>query len=149
LTLESATGSRIGPAPACVRAHLTPTRLDRGEKLPAELPYLVQTWNFGDRFALVFLPGEVVVDYSLRLKKEYDAARLWVNAYANDVPCYIPSRRVWQEGGYEGGGAMIYFDRPTRLQEGTEELIVSTLRELMAAGFLAAGPKGEDRTASR
>jgi len=119
-------------------------RLDRGEKLPTELPYLVQTWNFGDQFALVFLPGEVVVDYSLRLKKEYDAARLWVNAYANDVPCYIPSRRVWQEGGYEGGDAMIYFDRPTRLQEGTEELIVSTVRELMPAKFLAASSKGEE-----
>jgi len=131
-----------------VRAHLTPTRLDRGKKLPTELPYLVQTWNFGDQFALVFLPGEVVVDYSLRLKKEYDAARLWVNAYANDVPCYIPSRRVWQEGGYEGGDAMIYFDRPTRLQEGTEELIVSTVRELMPAKFLAASGNGETRTAS-
>jgi hypothetical protein len=111
-------------------------RLDRGEKLPTELPYLVQTWNFGDSLAMVFLPGEVVVDYSLRLKKEYDATRLWVNAYANDVPCYIPSKRIWQEGGYEGGFAMIYFDRPTRLAEGTEELIVSTVHQLLPREFL-------------
>ena len=48
-------------------------RLDRGEKLPTELPYLVQTWTFGSELAMVFLPGEVVVDYSLRLKQEYDA----------------------------------------------------------------------------
>jgi hypothetical protein len=111
-------------------------RLDRGEKLPTELPYLVQTWNFGKELALVFLPGEVVVDYSLRLKREYDASRLWVNAYANDVPCYIPSRRIWREGGYEGGYAMIYYDRPTRLAEGTEELIVSTVHELLPREFL-------------
>jgi hypothetical protein len=117
-------------------------RLDRGETLPTELPYLVQTWNFGDQLGMVFLPGEVVVDYSLRLKKEYDPTRLWVNAYANDVPCYIPSRRIWQEGGYEGGDAMIYFDRPTRLQEGTEELIVSAVHELMPARFLAVGQRG-------
>ena len=124
-------------------------RLDRGEKLPTELPYLVQTWNFGDQLGMVFLPGEVVVDYSLRLKKEYDAPRLWVVAYANDVPCYIPSKRIWQEGGYEGGDAMIYYDRPTRLQEGTEELIVSAVHGLMPAKFLAATGKGQTATASR
>jgi Neutral/alkaline non-lysosomal ceramidase, N-terminal len=112
-------------------------RLDRGEKLPTELPYLVQTWNFGDNLAMVFLPGEVVVDYSLRLKKEFDASRLWVNAYANDVPCYIPSKRIWREGGYEGGFAMIYFDRPTRLVEGTEDQIVSTVHGLLPSAFQA------------
>jgi hypothetical protein len=112
-------------------------RLDRGEKLPALLPYLVQAWNFGDELAMVFLPGEVVVDYSLRLKREYDAKRFWINAYANDVPCYIPSQRIWREGGYEGGGAMIYYDRPTRLAEGTEERIVSAVHELLPGGFLA------------
>jgi len=112
-------------------------RLERGEKLPTELPYLVQAWCFGDSLAMVFLPGEVVVDYSLRLKKEFDTSRLWVNAYANDVPCYIPSKRIWREGGYEGGFAMIYYDRPTRLVEGTEDQIVSTIHELLPSAFKA------------
>ena len=75
----------------------------------AELDYSVQAWRFGDELAMVFLPGEVVVDYVLRLKKEFDPARLWVTAYANDVPCYIPSERILREGGYEGGGAMVYY----------------------------------------
>jgi hypothetical protein len=119
-------------------AKLNLRRLERGEKLPTELPYLLQTWNFGSELAMVFLPGEVVVDYSLRLKQEYDAKRLWVNASANDVPCYIPSKRIWREGGYEGGGAMIFYDRPTRLTEGTEELIVAAVHKLLPRGFLAA-----------
>jgi hypothetical protein len=119
-------------------AKLNLARLDRGEKLPTELPYLVQTWTFGSDLAMVFLPGEVVVDYSLRLKQEYDLKRLWVNAYANDVPCYIPSKRVWREGGYEGGGAMIFYDRPTRLTEGTEDLIVAAVHGLLPRGFLPA-----------
>ena len=84
----------------------------------------------------MFLPGEVVVDYSLRIKKEYDPARMWVNGYSNDVPCYIPSKRIWTEGGYEGGGAMIYYDRPTRLAENTEELIFNAIYELMPKSFL-------------
>jgi hypothetical protein len=113
-------------------------RLDRGEKLPTDLPYLIQTWQFGNELAMVFLPGEVVVDFSLRLKREFDARRLWVNAYANDVPCYIPSKRIWHEGGYEGGYAMIYYDRPTRLAEGTEELIISSVHELLPPRFAAA-----------
>ena len=115
-------------------------RLDRGEKLPTQLPYVAQVWNFGGELAMVFLAGEVVVDYSLRLKKEYDPARLWVNAYANDVPCYIPSRRVWREGGYEGGGAMVIYDHPTRLAETTEDAIVATLHDLLPAAFLSSKP---------
>lgn len=111
-------------------------KLDRGEALPTDLRYLVQTWSFGDDLAMVFLPGEVVVDFSLRLKTEFDRSRLWVNAYANDVPCYIPSRRIWEEGGYEGGGAMTYYGWPTRLAAGTEDLVIGTVHELMPKTFL-------------
>ena len=93
-------------------ARINLARLDHGEKLPVKVPYLVQTWTFGDGLAMVFLSGEVVVDYSLRLKREFAADRLWVNAYANDVPCYIPSERVLKEGGYEGATSMIYYDQP-------------------------------------
>ena len=110
-------------------------RLDRGEKLATELPYSVQTWSFGKDLTMVFLPGEVVVDYSLRLKRDFDGARLWVNAYSNDVPCYIPSRRVWEEGGYEAAGAMLYYDRPTRLSEQTEELIIGAVRDILPNEF--------------
>ncbi len=116
-------------------ARLQLARLDRGEKLLASLPYLVQTWTFGKDLALVFLPGEVVVDYSLRLKREYDRARLWVNAYANDVPCYVPSERVLKEGGYEGGGAMIYYDLPTRFAPGLENKIDSAVQHLLPKSF--------------
>ena len=73
-------------------------RLDRGELLAKEVPYQVQSWTFGEDLAMVFLPGEVTVDYQLRLKTEFDGARMWVNAYANAAPCYIPSRKVLAEG---------------------------------------------------
>ncbi len=116
-------------------ALLNLARLDRGEQLPTHLPYLVQTWNFGDGLAMVFLPGEVVVDYSLRLKREFDAGRLWVNGYSNDVPCYIPSKRILDEGGYEGAGAMVYYDRPTKFAPDVEKRIVSAVHELIPAAF--------------
>jgi putative membrane-bound dehydrogenase-like protein len=114
-------------------------RLDRGETLQASLPYMVQSWSFGDELAMVFLPGEVVVDYSLRLKREFDPRRIWVNAYANDVPCYIPSERILREGGYEGESSMVYYDRPNKFRPGLEEKIVAAVRQTVPKEF--ANPK--------
>lgn len=111
-------------------------RLDQGETLPSTLPYLVQRWSFGDDMAMVFLPGEITVDYSLRIKREFDRSRLWVNGYSNDVPCYVPSRRVLDEGGYEGASAMVYYDRPTKFAPDVEELIMRAVHDLMPKSFL-------------
>jgi putative membrane-bound dehydrogenase-like protein len=112
-------------------------RLDRGEALQTTIPYSVQTWTFGDALALVFLPGEVVVDYARRLKRELDPGRIWINAYANDDPCYIPSERILKEGGYEGGDAMIYYDRPARFRPGLEKQIVDAVHWLLPDSFKA------------
>ena len=106
-------------------------RLDRGEKLPELLYYPITTWSFGDALAMVFLPGEVVVDYALRLKDELDGRRLWVTGYANYVPCYIPSRRILHEGGYEAEDSLWYYDRPARLSTNVEDQIVATVRGLV------------------
>lgn len=118
-------------------------RLARGQAIPISLPYPVQTWTFGDQLALVFLGGEVVVDYSLRLKQEFDAARLWVMGYSNDVPCYIPSRRILKEGGYEAESAMIYYARPGRLAPVVENRIIETVHELMPRDFRSEKSKAE------
>jgi hypothetical protein len=110
-------------------------RLDRGESLPTNVPYSVQTWCFGDDMAMVFLAGEVVVDYALRLKWEIDKNRLWVAAYSNDVPCYIASRRVLSEGGYEADLSMIFYGHPSRLAPATEDVIIQAVHELLPAPF--------------
>lgn len=102
-------------------------RLDKGEALQTHVSYPIQTWAFGNRMAMVFLPGEVVVDYSIRLKRELGAKRLWVNGYSNDVPCYIPSERILKEGGYEGISAMRYFDQPTKFKPGLEQQIIDVV----------------------
>lgn len=124
-------------APIAFHARKNLARLDRGEKLPTELPYTVAAWTFGPELGMVFLPGEVTVDYGLRLKSEMDGARLWVNAYSNDAPCYIPSKRVLDEGGYEGGMAMVYYDRPTKFADDVEDRIVGAVREILPAEYAA------------
>jgi hypothetical protein len=110
-------------------------QLGRGERIAADTPYPVQTWTFGDELAMVFLGGEVVADYGLRLERELDAARLWVTAYANDVAFYVASRRMIAEGGYEVDRSMVYYGQPSRLAESTEERIIAAVREMLARRF--------------
>lgn len=125
-------------------ARLQLDRLDRGEPPLDHVDYPVQTWEFADRLLMVFLAGEVVVDYALRLKRELDPARLWVTAYANDCPCYIPSERVLREGGYEGGGAMLYYGLPAPFAPGLEDKIVAAVRASASPAFVrAAQPQAE------
>jgi hypothetical protein len=106
------------------RATLLLEQIDAGRPLAKTYPYPVQTWRLGDAVHLVWLGGEVVVDYALRLKDDIPPAKAWIASYANDVMGYIPSRRVLAEGGYEGGGAMVYYGLPTAWSEEVEKLIV-------------------------
>jgi hypothetical protein len=112
-------------------------QLDAGQSLPTSVSYPVQTWTFGKDLALVFLGGEVVSDYSLRLKRELDGARLWVNAYANAVPCYIAAKRMFSEGGYEVDASMDYYGWPTRLAIDTEDRIVVSVANALRPDFAA------------
>lgn len=113
--------------------------MDAGKPIPASLPYTVQVWSFDNDLLTINLPGEVVVDYSLRFKKQFGAGRTWVNAYTNDVPCYIPSQRVWEEGGYEAAGAMPYYGRPARFASGIEGIIAGAVGELVPGHYRKAG----------
>jgi putative membrane-bound dehydrogenase-like protein len=124
-------------------------RLSKGESLPTAIDYPVQTWAFGDKLLMVFLAGEVVVDYAIRLKRELDPARLWVVAYSNDAPCYIPSERILREGGYEGGGAMTYYGLPARFKTGVEQKIDDAVQATAPAGFKIEPPATTDQPPPR
>lgn len=92
--------------------------------------YPVQVWKLGGTLTWIALGGEVVVDYSVRLKSELGKGTTWVTGYANDVMCYIPSERVLKEGGYEGATAMLYYQKPSPWKAGIEEKIVNAVHEL-------------------
>lgn len=113
------------------------SKLDRGEKLPTSVPYVMSTWSFGDDLAMVFLAGEVVVDYAIAIGEQFKKDKIWVTAYANDVPCYIASRRILREGGYEADDSMIYYARPTRLAGEAEDLILDGVQKLLPHSFYA------------
>ena len=79
--------------------------LEAGKKIPDRYPYGVQVYYFGSGLKIIALTGELVVDYALRLKAAHGWDDTWIAGYSNDIPGYIPSKRVLLEGGYETGGA--------------------------------------------
>ena len=114
------------------RAKMLIKKLGEG-KLSETYPYPVQVWRLGEGLQFVTLGGEVVVDYSLRLKHELGQANTWVAGYSNDVMAYIPSLRVLKEGGYEGGGSMVYYGQPSIWSEAVEESIITAVHKLSQA----------------
>lgn len=110
------------------RAKMFLASIDQGQPLPETYAYPIQRWQIGkEGVDWIFLGGEVVVDYALRLKLERQGERTWVVGYANDVMAYIPSRRVLNEGGYEGAGAMVYYGLPSPWTEECERLIIDAV----------------------
>jgi neutral ceramidase len=105
---------------------------DEEGSLPSTYPYPVQAWRLGNELTWILLGGEVVVDYSLRLKSELGPKETWVSSYSNDVMAYIPSRRVLAEGGYEGGLARFPYGLPAPWDASVETIIVNEVHKLAA-----------------
>ncbi|MCX7824085.1 MAG: neutral/alkaline non-lysosomal ceramidase N-terminal domain-containing protein [Verrucomicrobiae bacterium] len=123
--VEAAMAAHVRPVRGPIRAALEHVTLERVQKDPKRpVParnYPVQVIRFGDDLTLVALGAEVVVDYSLRLKRELAGKGVvWVAGYSNDYGGYIPSLRVLKEGGYEAPD----------YKPDIEERIVSKVREL-------------------
>ena len=112
------------------RARLMLEAYDRGQPV-RQLAYPVQAIGLGGDFTLLALGGEAVVDYSIRARAEFPEKHLVVAGYCNDVACYIPSRRVLREGGYEPVDSMIYYAQPGPFAESVEEAVFRAAQEVM------------------
>jgi hypothetical protein len=106
-------------------------KLDAGETFPAAYPYPIHAWRLGEGTLVIGMGAETVVDYALRFKGEFGPGT-WVCGYADDMIAYIPSRRVWEEGGYEGGSNLYEYGRPALRWGGdVEDRIAETVRKLV------------------
>ena len=103
---------------------------DKGRPVTT-IPYPVQAFRFGKSVTLVGLGGEVVVDYALRVKKEFPSEDTIVAGYTNDVMSYIVSKRVLKEGGYEPVDSQIYYGNPGPYTEEVEETVMAAVKRAM------------------
>jgi hypothetical protein len=107
-------------------------KLDAGETFSATYPYPIHAWRLGEKTLFIGMGAETVVDYALAFKAEY-GPETWVLGYTDDMIAYIPSKRVWLEGGYEGGPNLFEYGRPALRWSGeVEPLITKTVARLVA-----------------
>jgi hypothetical protein len=105
-------------------------KLEAGEPFASAYPYPLHAWRLGNTLVLG-MGGETVVDYALRFKRQWGAGT-WVLGYTDDMAAYIPSRRVWEEGGYEGGAFLYEYGRPAFRWAGTvEERVAAAVTTLV------------------
>ena len=100
-------------------------KLDANEKFPPSYPYPLHAWRLGKEMLMIGMGAETVVDYALKFKQEF-GPDTWVCGYADDMIAYIPSRRVWEEGGYEGGSNLYEYGRPALRWAGDIETRITT-----------------------
>ncbi len=106
-------------------------KLDAGETFAATYPYPLHAWRLGQETLMLGMGAETVVDYALRFKAEFGRGT-WVCGYTDDLISYIPSRRVWAEGGYEGGPNLYEYGRPALRWAGDiEDRIAHAVQELV------------------
>ncbi len=116
------------------------SKLDQGKSFRPEYPYPVHAWQLGNQMLIIGMGAETVVDYALRFKREFGPGT-WVCGYADDMIAYIPSRRVWEEGGYEGGSRLYEYGRPAYRWAGDiEDRIVSSVHRLVKQVRPSAAP---------
>lgn len=108
-------------------------KLDEGASFSQAYPYPVHAWRLGNELLVIGMGAETVVDYALRFKREFGPGT-WVFGYADDMIAYIPSRRVWEEGGYEGGSNLFEYGRPALRWAGDiEDRIAASVHKLVRA----------------
>jgi neutral ceramidase len=107
-------------------------RMKENQPLPQSVKLPVAALRVGEDLTFLIVGGEVVVDYSHRLKRALSQDHPWTVGYAYEVPCYIPSARLIKEGGYETESSLIYYGLYGPFRGRVEDLLVNRLSAMVA-----------------
>jgi len=99
-----------------IKKTLAPDRIIDAGKSKKHLTTEIQVLKVGDLY-IVGLPGEVLVEVGLEIKKRVGLENLFVIAVSNDAIGYVCHRRACEEGGYEPGSG-------TNLAKGAGEIVI-------------------------
>ena len=102
-------------------------QLEASEYFAPSYPYPVHAMRLGNEMLMIGQGAETVVDYALRFKREFRLGT-WVLGYVDDMLSYIPSRRVWEEG----GSNLLEYGRPSLRWSGDiEDRITASVHKLL------------------
>jgi hypothetical protein len=116
-----------------MRAEAYLKRLNANQPLPDSVKLPLAVLRLGDDLTFVLMGGEVVVDYSRRIKRMLAEDHPWPIGYAYEVPCYIPSARLIKEGGYETESSLIYYGYYGPFRPSIETQLLNRLESLVTS----------------
>jgi len=93
------------------------------DKIPEPVMTEIQVLRLGDIYILG-LPGEVLVEVGLQIKKRAGLENLFIVSLSNDAIGYVCHSDAYDEGGYEPAGA-------TNLAKGAGEIMIEQALELI------------------
>jgi hypothetical protein len=94
-------------------------------------PLTLQRIDLARELSIIAMGGEICCDYG-HFIKHLDAGRFLVPlGYSNGLVGYIPSARMFPEGGYEVDGSTLYFGLPSSFDPSIEADIQAGIRALM------------------
>jgi hypothetical protein len=107
------------------------TALAAGQRLATSVSCPIHVVHFGDELLLIALGGEPVIDFALAFKAAFAGPLVWVAGYSNDMFGYVPTRRIQQEGGYEGGRAALWSAVPMPVADSVEQRVIGAVGRLV------------------
>ncbi|MDL2229833.1 hypothetical protein LJC14_06245 [Treponema sp. OttesenSCG-928-L16] len=99
------------------------------ESVPAAMNLEICFFNLAAEFAMLFLSGEIVSEYSLYCK-DISNGRVWLGAYANGMTTYIPTAAQLEEGGYEAYDSLFYLLQPAPFGKDAEAVLKKAIAEI-------------------
>jgi hypothetical protein len=106
-----------------LKKDLAPERVTDENKGKTSLTTEMQAIRIGDIY-LLGLPGEVLLEVGVEIKKSSGIDNLFIISLANDACGYVCPREAYKEGGYEPGSG-------TNLAEGAGEIMVKEALDLL------------------
>ncbi|MDF2723177.1 MAG: Neutral ceramidase precursor [Paenibacillus sp.] len=98
------------------------------DTVKTSIPHYIVVWQLDKRTHVVAMEGEVSTEYALKIKRLFGSQTL-VLGYTNGVFCYIPTRKMISEGGYEAICNFFFTMRGPFLPE-IEDVIMSEIGTL-------------------
>lgn len=109
-------------------ARMLATRLEG--KAKEQLPCTISVWQLDGKTHLVGIEGEASTEYALAIKNYFSKGNMVVLGYCNGVPCYIPTRKMIAEGGYEADTNYFYGLQGPFMPE-IEDIIIGRVARLL------------------
>jgi hypothetical protein len=102
--------------PKKVKSKFLLDQIDRGQALITSYPAPIQAIRLGEQLLMIVMSGEAVVDWAHTFKRRFSdvSGMIWCAAYCNDMPGYIPTRRIQKEAATKAGARTCGAGSPRR-----------------------------------